>query len=585
MWLVVVIIVIVVIWAYSSSKDAERKREYEEARQKRERIAHIKKDYPNAYAEYWGKEVDPSPYYLYHGVMGRYSKTNFRKANESFTDLEWTELEKRVKSRKEAETKEKEAKEWENAQNAFASKMRNLAGEKLPTYGNYTYTYNITTKGGTGLSMKIWQHFTYEVCLERDLDYTYNQLALDNTNSLQCWKEKGLILSEQYQKQIEEFIADLAYGKKVVLLCNENVDSWTDNALSTTYAHIKKPDSVKKINVILQRSLGLECKSGIEQLVQESPDCVVVIDAFTTNEQLKKNCESIFNALQDNHSNLAYISLVKAYDRSEMIAYIERSKVEAERSAAEAKEKEEERKRKEEKRVKLSLQAPAIFAENVKSWEHLYGNFYYNYLFYYYPTNIPNFEATQEEWWNRRNVWDFKNDPEKNILPEDHEITLKEIIPQIKQKLSETFGEEYLQFLTLACLPASTKVKNIARYEEFSNRLCAETGMINGYPYITIVKDGLPRHETGLSAPPEVTIADWFYGKYVLLFDDVITRGRTMLRYKEILERKGAIIVGGFTLGKTKHERPTQGGVSSSSTQPFPPQPTTFSDNDFELPF
>jgi Predicted amidophosphoribosyltransferases len=85
--------------------------------------------------------------------------------------------------------------------------------------------------------------------------------------------------------------------------------------------------------------------------------------------------------------------------------------------------------------------------------------------------------------------------------------------------------------------------------------------------------------------PPEVAIADWFYGKYVLLFDDVITRGRTMLRYKEILERKGAIVVGGFTLGKTKHERPIQGGMPNPSTQLFPPQSTTFSNNDFELPF
>ena len=38
--------------------------------------------------------------------------------------------------------------------------------------------------------------------------------------------------------------------------------------------------------------------------------------------------------------------------------------------------------------------------------------------------------------------------------------------------------------------------------------------------------------------------------------DDVITRGNTMLKYKTMLEKKGATVVGGYALGKTKHVRP-----------------------------
>ena len=40
------------------------------------------------------------------------------------------------------------------------------------------------------------------------------------------------------------------------------------------------------------------------------------------------------------------------------------------------------------------------------------------------------------------------------------------------------------------------------------------------------------------------------------MFDDVITKGNTMLKYKAMLEKKGVTVVGGYALGKTKHERP-----------------------------
>ena len=155
----------------------------------------------------------------------------------------------------------------------------------------------------------------------------------------------------------------------------------------------------------------------------------------------------------------------------------------------------------------------------------------------------------------------------------------------------ESFGEESLPFLTLACLPASTNTKNQARYEEFSRRLCECTGMENAYKYIVITKDGMsknhPENNTGHSIQPEVKIDGWLRGKQVLLFDDVVTRGNTMLLYKRQMERVGANVVGGFAIGKTKHERPGQTNTSNS----FPPLPDfpnitpeqLFSDDD--LPF
>ena len=776
MWLVIIIIIAVVIWAYSSSKQSERERE--EARKKSERIAHIKKDYPNAYNEFWGKPVNLSQYGY------QYSAYVYNHADEKLSDSMWEMLEKRAlawkESRIQTEKNKKADLDWESAQTSFANKMRSIAPEKLPSCGHYTYTVGVKTKVGSQLNMKIWQHFVNEACLEKDLDYTYNQLTLSNTNKLPQWKEKGVFLNETLKQQILDLITLLASEKKVVVFYNEVIEGWNLNALCSTYMVMKTPESVKKINVAAIRSLGITSKSGTELLAEESPECVVVIDAFTNNDQLKKNCAYIFNALQDKRPVIAYISLIKTYDRQEMIEYITRSKTEAEKRAAEERAKEEERKKREaeelaaqkkkeeerdnlkkemqatvasnkkdwvrlnddfyctgflntrnlldsitiknfrnesddflnheralcpvipqikerlidtfgegnlktltlfcvpastnvkndiryedfpkrlcdetgmgnafnhvrivqdgmskkdprnttgrsiqpvieydkdyfkdrnillfddvvisgdtmlgykdiiekmgatvmagislgkpkyristslvsaEAKVRLQGTAKNVLINNVKDWEHLYGGFYYTWLFYYYPTTC-DFEASESEWLNRHLVWNFKNDPDKNISSIQHEEALDNVIPQIRQRLCDSFGEEYLQFLTLVCLPASTKIKNTARYDEFSNRLCEETGMENAYEHVHIVQDGMskkdPRNATGRSIQPVIEYdAGYFKGKYVLLFDDVVTKGETMLRYKKAMEDLGAVVIGGMCLGKTKHERPVQSG-------------------------
>lgn len=61
---------------------------------------------------------------------------------------------------------------------------------------------------------------------------------------------------------------------------------------------------------------------------------------------------------------------------------------------------------------------------------------------------------------------------------------------------------------------------------------------------------------TGLDTTKQSFDREFFKGKYVLLFDDVITKGISMSIFKRKMESLGAIVVGGLALGKTKHERP-----------------------------
>ena len=47
----------------------------------------------------------------------------------------------------------------------------------------------------------------------------------------------------------------------------------------------------------------------------------------------------------------------------------------------------------------------------------------------------------------------------------------------------------------------------------------------------------------------------WFREKFVLLFDDVITSGKSIENIKLKMEKAGAFVIGGFSIGKTMHKR------------------------------
>ncbi len=191
----------------------------------------------------------------------------------------------------------------------------------------------------------------------------------------------------------------------------------------------------------------------------------------------------------------------------------------------------------------------------VSHWNMLNGNFRYNYLLNYYPTTC-DFEASETEWADRWTVWNFKNTPGKTSSF-DHERTLDMVIPKIKSKLVATFGVDSLKYLTFVCIPASSAIKTQARYKEFSQRLCSETDMINAYQYMQVVASSQEKKfgGSGISANNVSFDNNFFRGKYVLLFDDVITKGDSMLRFKRKMEELGAIVVGGFSIGKTTHVR------------------------------
>lgn len=384
---------------------------------------------------------------------------------------------------------------------------------------------------------------------QEDLDYTYFPEKKEHASWLPQLKSKTRYFVDGVYENIAKFIKNIAdyYCKEpnetVTVLFNYD-KQWGKDTLDYHYHKLKQIlNSDEYFNNIMYYSTKIIDEFWDEDKRERmlfTDDKIIIVDIATQNTELKEICQKIVACDDTMQPVITYISLLKAYDREEMSSLIDHEN----KRQAEIRDKKEK-----EERAKKNL------LESVSSWESLPGGLRYSYLFNYYPTTC-DFEATEEEWDNRWLVWDFKNTPGKTSS-EDHQAALEKAIPMVKQKLVNTFGEESLKYLTLVCIPASSQQKTKLRYEEFSNLLCNELGMNNAYSHITVVTAKEERRSGGTSIDTSKLSFDdsYFDGKYVLLFDDIITRGDSMRTFKTKMESLGAIVVGGLALGRTKHNR------------------------------
>lgn len=183
-------------------------------------------------------------------------------------------------------------------------------------------------------------------------------------------------------------------------------------------------------------------------------------------------------------------------------------------------------------------------------------------LYNYYPTTC-DWDASESEWDIRNLIWDFKAKPHNYQPTEEimrrHRNSVDIVLPKLCKVLRHYFGNKVPK-LTIVPVLASTRIISDRRYADIMERICNELDMNNGYLHVTITKEGIskndPTNNTGHSIPPEVEYEQSFFkDKYVILFDDVITSGASMERYKCLLEASGATVIGGLSIGKTKHER------------------------------
>lgn len=184
--------------------------------------------------------------------------------------------------------------------------------------------------------------------------------------------------------------------------------------------------------------------------------------------------------------------------------------------------------------------------EKIKSWPCLSNGTHFNWLVDYAAYSaFGTFELTADEWEKRDFIQNFKGNSELTTEI-DHQQAVDKAIEQVTTYIQETFGDETAQ-LTLVCIPASLAKHTQRRFERFSQAVCQATGMQNAYDAFSYTSD------TDEDGDPIDTLhidESKLQGKQVLLFDDIIASGGSIVRFVEKLQAMGAVVIAALALGK-----------------------------------
>lgn len=476
----------------------------------------------------------------------------------------------------------------ESSQKAFSSKCRSLKNTVFPNWGCYIYKIPFKKISPNGKfsrgEFSVWQLFCDSYSEPDDVDISYFPSWQKNKDDL----PKLIRCSINYKEHIYDKIIDFINKIKGFIVGNNEIcvvfgDSGVENPSPLNDFHFGY--FVRFLNDKNIRHYSLYQDSSVFDV----STIFIIVELISTNERLRSNCSKIIDNVYtkiNNRSksaklgcNIVYISLCKAYDREEIQEIIESKAAEIEKKKYEEEKKRQEEQQKTEKiskakhiyinnteafkRLFPNLMISSItidiaeqilkyerkiqdysdfivrIKESVSDWDTIKGIPYY-YFYHYYPVRFT--DITYESRKVRELIYNFKDGIGGAYIS---------VANIMSKKLHSCFSATDLQSLTLVCIPASTILDNKDRYLKFSNRLCNETGMRNSFNHIHIIKEKTQSHLGGTDSAEYSYDNDFFRGANVILFDDVVTRGRSMAQMKCDLESLGASVVCAISIGRT----------------------------------
>ena len=421
--------------------------------------------------------------------------------------------------------------DWEKEQKDYNGLCRIKRDTLLEGFGCYSYyvKFNKVTKFGQkeNGNYMICQFFPRSYCLEDDLDYTYCAAYMHRNKKYV--ENKDFVCDKDSVAQIISFIQFLNEGNNDVSVyfrdarnecVNEDIVSAyvpICSSLSDIIANSRIYDY--PINNAIDSSTTQE--TAFDKWKKNVSSKIVVIDYATQNEELIQFCENLITNAHSQKPLITYISLMKCFSREEMLSIIEEEK--------------KKRKKSVEKKEALEAKKRRILSAS-NSWAVVKGIHHY-FFYYYYPISFT--DVTTADKIVRSMIYNFKDGKQH-----------KQVCNLLVKKLKDTYGDG-LDLMTFVCIPASTRSINKDRYEFFMKEVCSKTGMRNGYEHVTIIREKEPSHLGGESDAEFDYDEDFFKDSFVILFDDVVTRGHSLFRMKRELEDCGATIVGAISIGRT----------------------------------
>ncbi|MDU1890605.1 MAG: hypothetical protein E6767_07925 [Dysgonomonas sp.] len=162
----------------------------------------------------------------------------------------------------------------------------------------------------------------------------------------------------------------------------------------------------------------------------------------------------------------------------------------------------------------------------------------------YLPSNMfPNDKILQEDIQKRQYIWDFKKGFDYATIRAIKE--LEQMILNIGCDLTDVI------FIPI---PASTQYKTNIRFKNFCNGISRRLNVQNGFGAIITADHEPKKGSSGIKIEHFTFHPDFYKGKNVILFDDIITTEETFKQTADMLMQGGALSVKGIFLAKTVHK-------------------------------
>lgn len=188
----------------------------------------------------------------------------------------------------------------------------------------------------------------------------------------------------------------------------------------------------------------------------------------------------------------------------------------------------------------------------VRDWQPLQGGIPYRHFYEYIPVGVQEIPAGYGKFdfvGIRQLVWNFKYS-KNSVTPYRHMEAMYKVIDCLVEDIQRTFGTETSK-LTFFCVPASTQKNNWLRYCEFSMMLCRRTGMTDAFDHIFMQANRKAKHEGGIRKDNYYLDGAFFSGRFVLMFDDVVTTGKSLRSAARQLKEVGAFVMGAYSIARS----------------------------------
>ncbi len=212
--------------------------------------------------------------------------------------------------------------EWTSRQNTYSESIDEIRKEKMPHWGSFLYHVSISGRDADGkknlFTFNVRQLFCESYCLATDLDYSYYERARDNSvKPKELIEKKRHYISCVYDKVVS-FIISLE-ETPIVVFEHSNIASWSEID-SFHFDYLRQ--------LLIENGIMFVDSSSLGKYLKRISSPIVIVELISNNDRMLYHCESILKTIQS-PSTISYISILKEYDRDEMLYLINEEKEKA----------------------------------------------------------------------------------------------------------------------------------------------------------------------------------------------------------------------------------------------------------------